>query len=111
MNPFATLATLPVSAINALTAQNDELAALVNRCEDLSDLQAAERVFRSYADLWSALGYGYKVDEARQRIVSRARALAASERQQAAECKPREYVYRNKCATRATLLEGYANGL
>lgn len=63
---------------NALVGQRDQLATAVAYAEDSKDLAAAEKTLGLLADLWFAVGYGYKVREFRLKIKTRAELLYRS---------------------------------
>jgi hypothetical protein len=97
--------------LNAVTWQKNDLSAQIENSEDLRDLKAAEKSFRLVRDLWHAVGYGYKVAEMRDRLIGKARRLAADCRELARMTPARQYATRNRLAGEATHLEAYANDL
>lgn len=65
---------------NALVAQNNALAAAIEKAEDAEELGRADKAVTFVADVWTAVGYGYKLVELRQRVKNRAKALASNAR-------------------------------
>lgn len=109
--PPEVFAALPADVLNAVTAQRDELAAQIENAEDLRDLKAAEKSFRLVRDLWHALGYGYKVAEARDRLIGKARRLANGLRQMAHDEPAKRHVARDRLFVEANKLNDYADEL
>lgn len=64
---------------NALVAQNNDIAAAIERSEDAVELNQAEKMVTFVADVWTALGYGYKLVELRERVKNRAKLLYNAE--------------------------------
>lgn len=73
--------------LNALVTQNNLLATRIERAEDAKDLCRVEMDVTFVADLWTALGYGYKLVELRQRIKRRADHLYSVEQTYIAGCR------------------------
>lgn len=72
---------------NALVAQNNDLAARIERAEDAADLERADMMVTFVANLWTALGYDYKIIELRQRIRLRANLLYSAEERYIEGCR------------------------
>lgn len=106
-----TVGDLSADVQNALVEQRNDVTAAIARATTLAELRDAEARLRLVANLWHALGYGYKTVSVRQWIVRRARELAHEERQEGAALPARQYAKRNDHATRAALLDAYANDL
>ncbi len=73
--------------INAILGQRDSLATMIEASADGDELAKAESMVRFVADLWLSLGYGYKVDEMRARVVRKAKQLKADEEYYLAKCR------------------------
>lgn len=73
--------------LNALMAQNNSLAAMVENSEDGTDLERANMQITFVADLWDSLGYGYKLAELRQRVARKANQLAQNESNYISGCR------------------------
>jgi len=76
-----------VDVLNALMAQNDALASRIQEAEDADDLLRTNLAVSFVADLWTALGYGYKLIELRKRVSKRASDLAEQEETYIAGCR------------------------
>lgn len=103
-------AALSADAVNALCDQCSDITVLIAQAEDVEGLMAAERVFRLVLPLWHAVGYGYKAPEVRARLVRRAAAMAAEERDFAAGERKGTRL-RNKSLTHADNLDRFAANL
>lgn len=87
--------------LNALTAQRDTIATMITNAFDADDLERAEWQVRFVGDLWLSLGYGYKLDEMRFRVVERAKELQREDEKYLAKC-------RKNCKTRASTISNIA---
>lgn len=79
--------TTDADLLNALTTQNNQIATMIDRAEDGVELDRAWMQITFVADVWTALGYGYKMVELRKRVSRRAALLANQEREYIAACR------------------------
>jgi hypothetical protein len=86
--------------LNALMAQNNDLASQIERAEDACQLIKADMAVSFVADLWTALDYEYKLVELRKRISRRAATLARQEEEYLAACRKND---KTRVSTEANL--------
>lgn len=82
-----TATTLTAELVNSLTQQNDDIATAIERATDAAELEQAEKLVDFVADVWTALGYGYKLVELRTRLARRAGHLVIVEKAYIAGCR------------------------
>lgn len=66
--------------MNALVAQNNQICVAIEYSEDADGLEQASKLIDFVADVWSAVDYGYKLVEVRERLKRKANELASAER-------------------------------
>lgn len=71
---------------NALVEQNDTIRTMIAYAEDAAELERAVKMIDFVQNVWTELGYSYKLVEIRNRVVDRATQLAIAERQYIAGC-------------------------
>lgn len=79
---------------NALMEQKDRIIGLVNFCHEYEDLYRVMRLVEFATPLWSAVGYGYKSQEMKARVIAKADELLTAEETYLEGC-------RKNCRTRS----------
>lgn len=92
-------------AAAAVHDQRNALATQITRAEDGDELRAVERLVGFVADLWTALGYGCKLVELRQRIKARAAELLAAEEEYIRGCRKNDRTRASAAANASRLAE------
>ena len=68
-----------VETLNAITDQKDKILSLINTAEDEANLEEAHFLLLFVEQVWTSVGYGYKVKEVRNHLHDTAVRLAGVE--------------------------------